>query len=159
MAGRLRSSYLVVMSATRAWREHAEATLRSTGHRAGSGRRAVIEVLARHGCLVTANDILDELRRDDRRVGFATVYRALETLDDLGLVRRVDAGTGSAAYEPIGPTGEHHHHVVCDSCGEVTAFSDEVLEATIDRLSRRLDRDIESHEVVLHGSCSECRSR
>jgi Fur family ferric uptake transcriptional regulator len=140
------------------WREHTEATLRAAGRRSGSGRRAVIDVLARRGCLMSANDILAELRRDGRRVGFATVYRALETLSELGLVRRVDPGTGSAAYEPLNPSGEHHHHVVCDRCGDVAAFSDDELERAIDELAARLGRDIESHEVVLRGSCRACRT-
>ena len=142
-----------------AWREHTEAWLRAAGHRSGSGRRAVIEVLARHGCLMTANDILAELQQGGSRIGFATVYRALETLSELGLVRRVDPGTGSAAYEPVDPSGEHHHHVVCDRCGDVAAFADDALERTIDELSRRLGREIESHEVVLRGSCAACLTR
>lgn len=141
------------------WREHTEARLRAAGHRSGSGRRAVIEVLARHGCLMTANDILAELRGRDRRIGFATVYRALETLSEIGAVRRVDPGTGSAAYEPVDPSGDHHHHVVCDRCGDVAAFADDQLERTIEQLSRRLGREIESHEVVLRGSCEDCRTR
>ena len=140
-----------------AWREHAEARLRAAGHRSGSGRRAVIEVLARHGCLLTAGDILAELREERRGIGFATVYRALETLGELGLVRRVDPGTGSAAYEPVDPSGEHHHHVVCDRCGDVTAFADDALERTIEELSRRLGHEIESHEVTLRGRCAACR--
>ena len=139
------------------WRDHAEASLRAAGHRSGSGRRAVIEVLARHDCLMTANDILAELQGGERPIGFATVYRALETLSELGLVRRVDPGTGSAAYEPVDPSGEHHHHVVCDGCGDVTPFADAALERTIEQLSRRLGREIESHEVVLRGHCANCR--
>ena len=136
------------------WQEHTEARLREAGHRSGRGRRAVIAVLAQHDCLMTANDILREL--EDDRIGFATVYRALETLSDLGAVRRVDAGTGSAAYEPVDPSGHHHHHVVCDRCGDVTAFEDDALERTIEELSRRLGHQIESHEVVLRGSCEAC---
>ena len=139
------------------WREHTEATLREAGHRSGSGRRAVIEVLASHDCLMSAHDILAELQRDDRRIGFATVYRALETLTELGLVRRVDAGTASATYEPVDPSGDHHHHVVCDRCGDVAPFEDDALERTIEQLSLRLGREIESHEVVLRGSCANCR--
>lgn len=139
------------------WREHTEARLRDAGHRSGSGRRAVIEVLARHDCLMTANDILAELQKGERRIGFATVYRALETLSELGLVRRVDPGTGSAAYEPVDPSGDHHHHVVCDQCGDVAPFEDDALERTIEQLSGRLGREIESHEVVLRGRCEHCR--
>jgi Fur family ferric uptake transcriptional regulator len=141
------------------WAEHTEAALRDAGHRSGSGRRAVIEVLARRGCLMSAHDILDELRAAGRGIGFATVYRALETLNELGLVRRVDPGTGSAAYEPVHPSGDHHHHVVCDRCGDVAAFSDDALERAIHELSRRLGREIEGHEVVLRGSCTACRMR
>lgn len=139
------------------WSEHTEARLRDAGHRSGSGRRAVIEVLARHDCLMTASDILAELQKDERRIGFATVYRALETLSELGLVRRVDPGTGSAAYEPVDPSGDHHHHVVCDQCGDVAPFEDDALERTIEQLSGRLGREIESHEVVLRGRCEHCR--
>ena len=139
------------------WADHAQATLRAAGHRSGSGRRAVIDVLARRGCLMTAHDILAALRAGGSGIGFATVYRALETLSDLELVRRVDPGTGSAAYEPLLPSGEHHHHVVCDQCGDVAAFSDEGLERAIRDLSRRLGREIEAHEVVLRGSCAACR--
>ena len=139
------------------WQAHTEERLRAAGHRSGRGRRAVIEVLARHDCLMTAGDILAELRDERPSIGFATVYRALETLSELGLVRRVDAGTGSAAYEPVDPSGEHHHHLVCDRCGEVTAFEDDALERSIEALSRRLGREIESHEVVLRGSCGACR--
>jgi Fur family transcriptional regulator, ferric uptake regulator len=141
------------------WAEHTEATLREAGHRSGSGRRAVIEVLGRRGCLMSAHDILDELRAGGRGIGFATVYRALETLNELGLVRRVDPGTGSAAYEPVHPSGEHHHHVVCDRCGDVAPFSDDALERAIHELSRRIGREIEGHEVVLRGSCTACRTR
>jgi Fur family ferric uptake transcriptional regulator len=140
-----------------AWRDHAEVRLREAGHRSGRGRRAVIAVLSRTGCLMTASDILAELRDEHAEIGFATVYRALETLETLGLVRRVDAGTGSAAYEPVDPSGEHHHHVVCDRCGDVTAFEDDALERTIEELSRRLGHRIESHEVVLRGPCRACR--
>ena len=139
------------------WADHAEVTLRAAGHRSGSGRRAVIEVLARRGCLMTAHDILAELRAAGSGIGFATVYRALETLGELGLVRRVDPGTGSAAYEPVHPTGEHHHHVVCDRCGDVAPFADEALERTIEALGDRLGREIDSHEVVLRGRCADCR--
>ena len=140
-----------------AWRAHTEERLRAAGHRSGRGRRAVIDVLARHDCLMTANDILAELNELQAGIGFATVYRALETLSEVGVVRRVDAGTGSAAYEPVDPSGDHHHHVVCDRCGGVTAFEDDALERTIEELSRRLGHQIESHEVVLRGPCRACR--
>ena len=72
-----------------------------------------------HSCCLTARDIADELRARGERTGIASVYRALDLLHELGLVKRLDVGDGTARYEPADPSGEHHHHLVCDRCGLV----------------------------------------
>src|SRR3954452_17917137 len=128
------------------WAQHTRSELSRAGHRAGSARLAVVDLLAAQECCLSAREIADELRD---RVGIASVYRALEVLDDLGLVQRLDAGEGVVRYEPAPPSGEHHHHVVCDRCGRVTAFEDEALERAIHSLSDRLDHAVEGHDVVL----------
>ena len=134
------------------WVEHALSELSRAGYRRGGARTAVLEVLGRHTCARTALEIDDELRAGGRRVGRASVYRALEQLDALGLVSKLDVGDGTARYEPVRHDG-HHHHLVCDDCGNVLPFEDPELERSIDRLSRRLDFEVAEHEVVLHGSC------
>ena len=117
----------------------------------------MLETLDGEPCCLTAQEIFDHLRSGDRRVGIASVYRTLELLSKLNLVRRVDIGT-AACYEPAHPGGEHHHHVVCDRCGTVAAFEDRGLEDAIDRLGRRLKYKVGVHEVVLRGACPECRA-
>ena len=72
------------------------------------------------------------------------------------LVGRVEMGLDGARYEPILPSGEHHHHIVCDDCGRIEAFEDTGLERAIGKLERRTGFTIEGHEVVLHGACSLC---
>ena len=114
--------------------------------------------MGRQHCCLTAQEIFDELRADGQVVGIASVYRALELLSRMGLVRRVDLGR-AACYEPAHPGGEHHHHVVCDTCGKVAAFEDPALEKAIDRLARRLKYSVGEHEVVLRGACPDCRQR
>jgi Fur family ferric uptake transcriptional regulator len=140
------------------WVGHAHATLERDGYRLSSPRSAVVETLAALGCSVTAKEIADALRAREEDVGVASIYRTLELLDRLGLARRVDAGEGVARYEPIDPSGQHHHHLVCDSCGEVTAFEDRDLERAIERLSGRMDYAIGGHDVTLRGECPTCRS-
>ena len=133
----------------RDWLEHTDAVLRGAGLRATAGRSAVVEHLARQRCLVTAQEIVDALRGDETHsASTATVYRALETLHEFGLVRRFDAGEGVARYEPIDPSGDHHHHVVFED-GEVEAFADGELEAAIHGLGERLGLDITGHDVIL----------
>jgi Fur family ferric uptake transcriptional regulator len=139
------------------WSEHALATLEREGFRAGAARTRVVDALARQNCCATAQEIADELRDEQGRVGIASVYRALEVLDRLGLVHRLDVGDGTARYEAAHPGGEHHHHVVCNHCGRVAQFADDGLEQAIATLSQRLDFAIDQHDVVLRGSCPNCR--
>jgi Fur family ferric uptake transcriptional regulator len=140
------------------WVGHAHARLERDGYRLSAPRSAVVETLAALGCSVTAKEIADRLRNRDADVGVASIYRTLELLDRLGLARRVDAAEGIARYEPIDPSGEHHHHLVCERCGEVTAFEDGELERAIERLSDRLEYAIDAHDVTLRGECPGCRS-
>jgi Fur family ferric uptake transcriptional regulator len=139
------------------WSEHARAELRRAGHRAGAARLAVVGLLARQDCCLSAREIADELRGEGSEVGIASVYRALEVLDELGLVQRLDAGEGVVRYEPAHPSGAHHHHVVCDRCGRVSAFADPQLEEAIERAAHRLDHAVDGHDVVLRGRCPRCR--
>jgi Fur family ferric uptake transcriptional regulator len=61
-----------------------------------------------------------------------------------------------ARYEPVRSGAGHHHHLVCDSCGSVTPFTDENLEDAIRTLSRRVPMRVAEHEIVLHGACDLC---
>lgn len=130
------------------WVEHTESVLRDAGLRSSAGRSAVVEVLGRQECLVTAQDIADRLRAEGRPGSTATVYRALETLHELGLVRRFDSGEGTARYEPVDPSGHHHHHLVLED-GSVVPFEDAELERVVDGLGERLGLEITSHEIIL----------
>jgi Fur family transcriptional regulator, ferric uptake regulator len=138
------------------WANDALGELDRAGYRRGGARRAVVELLSRQSCCLSAQEIFDGLRKAHRPVGIASVYRALEALVDLRLVRRVDAGDGIARYEPAPADGEHHHHLVCRDCGKVEAFSDPRLERAIDRLARGLGYAVDEHEVVLTGACADC---
>jgi Fur family ferric uptake transcriptional regulator len=141
------------------WAQRARRGLELAGHRAGGARDAVVECLSRQDCCLSAQEIADELRAEGRGVGIASVYRAIDLLHGMGLVQRVDVGEGGTRYEPVVPGGEHHHHVVCDSCGRVVAFEDAPLERAIDRLGRRLGHAVSAHEVVIRGTCPRCAPR
>ena len=140
-----------------AWIEHAEAELRRAGLRFSTPRAAVIELIGRQDCVLSAQEIAQQLRSEGGRVGVATVYRTLELLAALKLVQRFDVGGGSARYEAVMSGGEHHHHhLVCDRCGRVTPFEDPGIERAIKRLSERLEHNVGEHDVILRGSCPGC---
>ncbi len=140
------------------WIDFAEAELRRAGHRASKPRAAVLKLMGAQRCVLSAHEIAVELSARKRPVGIATVYRTLELLEQLRLVQRLDVGGGSARYEPALPGGEHHHHhFVCEDCGRVTPFEDDGLEAAIATLGKRLTYRVGEHDVILKGSCGDCK--
>lgn len=141
---------------TQSWSEHVHAVLARAGLRRGGARERVIELLATETCALSAVEIEDALRAQGGRIGRASIYRVLELLVEHGLVERVTVGQDLARFERVLPSGEHHHHLVCDRCGRLVAFDDPGLERAIDRVSERLGVRVEHHEVVLRGACEDC---
>ena len=137
-------------AAHRRWVQHSSDVMRGAGLRTSAGRSAVVELLGRQSCLLTAQEIADRLREEGSAGSTATVYRALETLHELGLVRRFDS-EGIARYEPVDPSGDHHHHLVLEDTGDVVPFDDAELERAIAGIGQRLGLVVTSHEVILRG--------
>lgn len=133
--------------------------------RSPAPRRFILELLqASEGCL-TADEIHARLRSGGRRVGLATVYRALNAMRDLGTIERIDVGDGVARYEtaPARPE-DHHHHLICRSCHRVrkySQFSDEelaLMKRTEQRLQQRFGYQILGHRIYFEGICPECQA-
>jgi Fur family ferric uptake transcriptional regulator len=140
------------------WDEHVRDELRRSGARAGGARDAVIAHLAAQDCCLSAQEVFDELRAGGRAVGLASVYRVLDQLAEMGLVHRIDLGHGVARFEPAHPGGHHHHHLVCGECGTIETFDDRRLEQAVSRVAGSRGYTLEGHDVVLHGTCNECRN-
>jgi Fur family ferric uptake transcriptional regulator len=138
------------------WSEHVHEVLSQAGLKRGGARERVIELLAAQPCALTAVEIEEALRDQGRATGRASIYRVLELLVERGLVERLEVGDGHARFERSQPGGEHHHHLVCERCGQLVAFDDPGLERAIGKLSERLGVRIESHDVLLRGACQRC---
>lgn len=139
------------------WDEHVRDTLAVAGLQHGAARERIIALLSAQKCALSAVEIEEGLRAEGRPTARATIYRVLDLLVAHGLAERVVVGEGQARFEPVLPSGEHHHHLICDQCGRLIAFDDPGLERAIGRLSDRLGIRVDSHEVLLHGVCDRCR--
>ena len=147
------------------WADGSRNRIRRAGHRRGGARDVLIELFAREDCALTVQEIDNRLSAwlaggvVSRPVGIASVYRGVEVLSDLRLIARVDVGDGVARYEraPLQQSDHHHHHFVCDRCGLLVPFDDGALEDAIDALESRLGFEAKEHEVVLRGTCLDCR--
>ena len=119
--------------------------MRGRGYKTTPQRMAVLRALA-----AEQHQSMESIRSRCPRVGMVTVYRTLDLLNGLGIVRRLDLGDG-ARYELA---EDHHHHTICDSCGVISEFDTCPLDP------RRLpDSGFEprSHSVEVYGKCAACR--
>jgi Fur family transcriptional regulator, ferric uptake regulator len=139
------------------WARHAEQAMAAAGLRTGGARRAVVDLLARQDCCLTAQEIRDAMADEPGPTpGMASVYRALDTLTDLHLVHRVDLGGAVARYEPAHPGGDHHHHAVCRDCGTVMPIGDDAVERALHEMADRIAFTVDAHDITLHGRCAAC---
>jgi Fur family ferric uptake transcriptional regulator len=138
------------------WIRYVHADLTGAGLNRGGARNRIIEVLADQPCALSAIEIEDELRARGEPTARASIYRVLDLLVERGLAERVVVGGGQARFEPVEPSGDHHHHLVCGQCGRLVAFDDPGLERAIDKLSDRLGVTVDSHDVLLRGACERC---
>lgn len=102
-----------------------------------------------------AADLLELARQRQLPVGRATVFRTLELLTEIGALERLDLPGGEHAYVACEPE-QHHHHVVCRSCGTAVEVEDGGLQSIVSDIGRRSGFQIESHRLELYGRCQEC---
>src|ERR1700746_1776090 len=141
---------------TESWAGRARDVLAEAKHHTGAARRALLELLDTQACALSAIEIEDALRERGRPIARASIYRILDELERLHLVKKLRVGETMARYEPIRTGAGHHHHLVCDNCGTVTPFTDPELETAIKNLERRVPMRVAEHEIVLHGACQDC---
>jgi Fur family transcriptional regulator, ferric uptake regulator len=133
--------------------------LASKGLRLTAPRRAVIDVLVERGAPLTVADIHGRLRK--ARINLVSVYRTLRLLMDLGLVRLADEFRGTQRFELAEVYTGHHHHLVCQRCGQVEDIDGCWLEEKmLETLNRRLRRTrrfrVTAHDLKLYGLCRGC---
>jgi len=138
-----------------AWIEHAGAELRRAGLRSSAPRTAVLELIGRQDCVLSAQEIAERLSSDGRRVGVATVYRTLDLLEELGLIGHTHLGHGAPVYHLA---DDQHLHVVCHRCESVVSVDPSVLTDVVDRMQRDHGFRVDVGHVTLSGECADCRA-
>jgi Fur family ferric uptake transcriptional regulator len=129
--------------------------LERAGYQATPNRRLVAGLVASTNGHFTAADLLERGRREQVKIGRATVFRALDVLTSLNVVERLDLPSGAHAYVVCEPD-KHHHHLVCSGCGRSEDVSDGELGALVDEIGRRHGYLIQSHRLELFGMCPAC---
>jgi Fur family ferric uptake transcriptional regulator len=123
-------------------------------------RRAIAErlvELAHSGGDFSMDDLWQDLRQREPRLGRATVYRSVEMLVNAGLLDRIEFADGTHRYRVCGGD-EHHHHLTCTNCHRVVDVDVCIPAEQFAALSAKTDFAIEGHSITLFGRCAACRA-
>src|SRR3954470_8616283 len=129
--------------------------LRERGLRVTSQRVVLLEALHGLGRHATAEELARSAGERLPGLALPTVYAALELFEDLGLVRRVQAG-GAVLFDPV---ADGHAHLTCRRCGAVVDVDAAVDTGAAMRAARRAGARVDAGEVVLRGLCATCAAR
>jgi len=132
--------------------------LRSRGLKATLPRIKILEILEEQTEFsnhLTAEQIYKILIKGDDEIGLATVYRVLTQFESSGIVKRHHFEGGNSVFEL--DKGEHHDHILCVKCGQVSEFTDDLIEQRQKEIATTLGYTLTDHSLYLYGYCAECR--
>lgn len=129
--------------------------LQARGVRFTPQRRAIAQTVLGSHQPVSAQQIHDAARVIRPELGLMTVYRTLDVLDDVGVVRRVHGDHHCEAFVAAGH--RHGHAVVCTLCGRAEEFTHCQIEALIDAAAEETGFAIDDHFLQFSGVCRECQ--
>ncbi len=131
-----------------------ETLLRSASLRVTAQRLTLLEALEGRRSAVSAQELHHELRQQGRSPGLATIYRTLQALSE---AHEVDTFSreGEVTYRLCGT--DHHHHLVCESCGSVQEVQADQVEAWIETVAKRSGFVVTGHTADVYGVCRDCR--
>lgn len=129
-------------------------SLVKNGYRLTSARQAIVDALVASDGHITADDLAARVRESAPQIGRMTVYRTLDLLCDLGLIRPVYQGTGAAHYVLL--DGGSHHHLICNQCYRVIDFDRCGASDLAQTIGRQHNFQVQSHLLEVYGLCEAC---
>ena len=126
------------------------------GLRSTAQRRLIVDTFFGGPSHRTIEELLGEVRAQDRGIGYATVYRTLKLLAESGVASERRFGDGLSRYELADDDSAHNDHLICVACGKIVEFEEPRIETLQDEVASRHGFEITSHKHEMYGRCPEC---
>jgi Fur family ferric uptake transcriptional regulator len=144
---------MIVMQSTSAYVD----SLRPAGSKRSSKRDFIVDVFLRQDGHISADDLVEIIRREDARISRATVYRTLQWMVEAGIARKVDFGEGRYRFEHS-YRHPRHFHLICKSCNTSSEFLSSDIEALIEEVASARGFSSRQSVVQIYGTCEACRT-
>lgn len=130
--------------------------LKEQGLKATAQRDDISQVFFESNRHISVEELCNEVRHINPRVGYATVYRTLKLLKECGLAAERHFADGQARFEKV-EEERHHDHLICERCGRIIEFMHPEIEALQEEMAHRFSFVATSHKMEIYGICRECR--
>ena len=127
--------------------------LRGSGYRLTAQRQLILRAVEDLGH-ATPDEVLARVRDQASAVNASTVYRTLEVLEELGLVRHAHLSDRAPTYHST--TQPEHFHLVCRNCDRVRSVDPDVADALVEALRREHDFEVDLGHLAIFGRCTDC---
>jgi Fur family ferric uptake transcriptional regulator len=132
-------------------------SLRPAGSKRSSKRDSIVNVFLRQEGHISAEDLVDLIRKQDTRISRATIYRTLQWMVEAGIARKVDFGEGRFRFEHS-YRHPRHFHLICKSCSRSSEFLSSDIEALIEEVATARNFAPRQSVVQIYGTCEDCQS-
>src|SRR6188472_652736 len=132
-------------------------SLRPAGSKRSGKRDFIVNVFLRQEGHLTADNLVDLIRREDQRISRATIYRTLQWMVDAGIARKVDFGEGRFRFEHS-YRHPRHFHLICKTCNRSFEFLSSDIEALIEEVAGARNFTPRQSVLQIHGTCEACRT-
>lgn len=117
-------------------------------------RELILETLKENVVHPTAEYLYEKVREKDKNISLATLYRNLNKLAQMKLIRKIDGLENSAHFDH---NIHEHYHFICDKCGKVFDVDCDIAPETFKQIENNKGCLIKGHDITFHGLCSECK--
>lgn len=119
-------------------------------------RELVFQTVLENPVHPTANTVYRMVRRKNPKISLGTVYRNLNFLAEIGVLRKISMPVGSDRFD--GRLDEHYH-MACTRCGQVLDVEYEAMEELDRRILDHQGFEVQNRHLLLTGLCRECRGQ
>lgn len=102
---------------------------------------------------ITVEDLYEKIKKNNPRIGYATIYRTLKLFKESGIASERNFGDGRARYEPVRYDGDTHHHIICKDCSRIVEFSNNHIESCLKQVAKLNGFSVVNYKIELYGSC------
>ena len=132
-------------------------SLRPAGGKHSTKRDRILQIFLRQEGHLSADDLVEAVRREAPGIGRATVYRTLQWMVEAGVARKVDFGEGRSRYEPS-YRHPRHYHLICTNCHRSSEFLSSDVESLIEEIASARSFAPSQQVVQIYGTCDDCRT-